>query len=163
MPRWDRIIFRGYRVEHDGSMASYNEGQGILAASEERIPKNPRNWAERELLENALWDHLYWYNRTLTPFISTSTDGKWAFDQAGYRKEEGKTNVKVYQIYITASTLREYNVNPRNPRIHFKRVERWLDLARSSIPEYADYPSTENEYLFLHHIPEEFITRKWVI
>lgn len=72
----------------------------------------------------------------------------------------GKTNVWVYRICIPVDLL-QYNLDHRNPRIHFKSVERWLDMADLPIPESADYPCTGSEYLFLHHIPEQFITKKW--
>lgn len=138
-----------YHVEDDGSRASYEERQGIWAASIEPIPVKSRNMR----LGIGLYHHLDWSNRTATPFISASSDRQWIFHQARRRQAEGKTNVWVYRICIP--------VDHRNPRIHFKSVKRWLEMAELPIPEYADYPCTGSEYLFLHHIPEQFITKKW--
>lgn len=140
-------------------MASYHEGEGILALSDEWIPLNPREWWQQKKLRHVLWDHLNWSNKTPSPFISVSRDKEWALHQAARREEEGKTGVVVYEICITDEHLHEYHADPRNPRIRWKGVRRWLDLAESCIPKWADYPSTENELLFLHHIPDEFITR----
>lgn len=139
-----------FRVEDDSSIAFYMEGLGIFAAlGEEWVPLYPKGFKGMSILEQMVWDHLDWYNRTPTPFISASSNKDWALNEARRRQEAGKTNVVVYQIF-----RRQYHV--KYP--YFESVRTLLNRAQSHIPSHADYPCTNYEYLFLHHIPDEFIT-----
>jgi hypothetical protein len=132
-------------------MTSYQEGEGILAAWDEWIPMYPRGERERKKLKDEVHAHLDWSNRDPTPFISVTTDEEWAFEQANRRREEQeRRDIVVYEICAEG-----------NRGVHWGRVGTWLRRAGSETPEYAAFRSTENEYLFLHHIPEEFIVGTW--
>jgi hypothetical protein len=137
-------------VEDDSSNASYREGDGIRAASMHYIPMYPRgNEKKMDWLDDELSRHLDWYNEKPSPFISVSTDREWAFGEANRREKYGKTDVVVYEIRAEG-----------NRGTYWESVEDLLDMVDSDTPGCADHPSTENEYLFLHHIPEKFIVRR---
>lgn len=145
--------WHGYRVEDDSSAAYYVYGEGIFARSQIRVPKeNPIR------LEGMLFDHLDWSNNNPTPFISASTNAEWAFLEARRRQYYGKRNVVVYKISLNGRG-QQYNVKYPN----FERVSQLLKMARSSVPSYADFLCTEDEWLFFHHIPEEFIMEYWEV
>ena len=139
--------WNGYRVEDEISAASYVEGMGIIARSQQWVPKK-----DPKSLRRMLYNHLNWYNKNPTPFISVSANKSRAFREAERRQRDGKRNVVVYKISLNGRG-RQYNV--KYP--HFRHVDDLLDMARSPLPSYADYPCTEDEWLFFHCIPEEFI------
>jgi hypothetical protein len=102
-----------------------------------------------------LLEHLDWSSDRPSPFISTSRDREWVRGEARRREQAGHTNVRMYEISINDEDLNDYE--RRHGRLYWKGVMRWLDLAQLGIPRYADFEGTRNEYLFLHHIPVEFI------
>lgn len=154
MPQRNMFPWYGYRVEDNSSIAFYEKGQGIYAAlSDEWVPLYPEDSEDMSILEEMLHDHLNWYSRTPTPFISVSSNKDWVLNEARRRQVAGKTNVVVYQISLMGMGRQHQVKYP-----HFKSVQTLLDRAESDIPSHADYPCTRYEYLFLHHIPDEFIT-----
>lgn len=131
------------------------EGEGIVAEWQEWVPVNPQTREDRELLGDAVLEHLDWRSGNPSPFISTSTDREWVLNEARRRADDEHPNVRVYEISITDDRLNEYE--GRNGRVNWRKVMGWLDRANERMPWYADFPSTRNECLFLHHIPEEFL------
>ncbi|RAL10369.1 uncharacterized protein BO97DRAFT_407046 [Aspergillus homomorphus CBS 101889] len=152
-----------YRVEDNESRARFRQGRGIRAEGYKKwVHYNPLTRRQRESLKGELWAHLDWRNRSPTPFISTSRDRDWVFDEASRRKQEGKTNVRVYKIKVP-DDLERYS-RSRNCRVVFKKLTKWLGRAHSTLPCYAPDNCSWNEYLFLHDIPSDLIkdiTDEW--
>ncbi|KAJ5335808.1 uncharacterized protein N7506_005744 [Penicillium brevicompactum] len=74
---------------------------------------------------------------------------------------QGMTRIVAQEICISKSRLRKYE--SRGNRIIYKHAWNWLDLARVNLPGYADYASTNQEYLFLYEIPGTFIVKTFKI
>lgn len=150
MPRNTKIIFRGWRVEDDYSRAFYREGEGISAESDRWVPLNPRNLYEQKKLLSEVKSHLDWQNDSPTPFISVYTDYDHARAEAERRARE-RSNVVIYELVISAQDVEEYGP------IHFRKVTKLMEeTLQSRIPGYVG-GNAEDEFLFLHHIPEEVI------
>ncbi|OOF97586.1 hypothetical protein ASPCADRAFT_206391 [Aspergillus carbonarius ITEM 5010] len=145
-----------WRVESDRSRAQYVKGKGILAESGRSVPYNPRGWKETRQLGRGLMAHLDWSNRVPTPFVSVSSNRDWVFDQARRRCREGETGVRVYKIKVP--DLTSYH-KKSGRRVTCMKLKTWLNRAGCGIPEYADFQSSEDEYLFLHHIPKRLIVK----
>ncbi|KAJ9484650.1 hypothetical protein VN97_g8722 [Penicillium thymicola] len=155
MTRDDKIFLRAWRVETRESMACFNRRtDDILASSSRSVPMNE---GCREIVLN----HLDWYSESLSPLISVTVDRDWAFHEARRRKMQGMTNVVVHEICISKSRLHKYE--RRGSRVIYKRISRWLDLAKTKLPEYASYASTNQEFLFLYRIPGIFIVKTFEI
>jgi hypothetical protein len=109
------------------------------------------------IIRESLLRHLDWKCCFPSPFISTSRNKEWVYNEARRRVAAGHTNVRVYQISIPY----QYHDGRRRRRkattAFRKSVMVWLNLANEAIPPYANYASTGEEYLFLHCIPEKFI------
>ncbi|PYH84429.1 hypothetical protein BO82DRAFT_351980 [Aspergillus uvarum CBS 121591] len=157
MPSWESGRFV-YRVESDHSRAQMIEDLGILSEGNQWVPFRPQDWRQRSDLQVELWVHLNWGNRRPTAFISTSSDREWAFHEAKRRRRAGETNVRVHMI--DASRLGAYR-SREGHKVTVMKLDTWLNVAKTYLPEYADFPCSENEYLFLHCIPEDLIVKTW--
>lgn len=147
-----------YRVESDQSRAQKVRGRGIKSEGRHRVAFRPRSWRQRVELTDEVWAHLNWRNRKPTPFVSASRDPDWAINQAERRVREGETNVRVYKIAVPRLGVYKSQFEGWVTVMH---LYTWLHVAKSDLPDYADFPSSANEYLFLHRIPKEFIVDTW--
>ncbi|KAI0436702.1 hypothetical protein F4803DRAFT_208028 [Xylaria telfairii] len=138
--------FQGWRIEDDDSHVKYWPGYGIRASSEESVRMNPRNRFETEALYEKVQQHIDWYNKVPTPFISVYNDEGRAAQEANRRVRTGKRNVVAYEIVVHRSD----NVIFRNMVKLFNKV---LD---EEIPEFVGN-NAENEFIFLHWIPEDCV------
>jgi hypothetical protein len=155
MTRKDKIYLRAWRVENRESKACFNERMdAILASSSRSVPMNK---GCREIVLN----HLDWYSECLSPLISVTVDRDWAFHEARRRKMQGMTNVIVHEICISRSRRHKYQ--RRGGRVVYHRISTWLNLAKTKLPKYASYGSTNQEILFLHRIPGIFIVKTFKI
>lgn len=157
MPRRAGRFYVYYRCEDDESRARFVRGQGIVAKSQEPVPMNPKTRKDQARVVEPVLEHLDWRSRRPSPFISTSRSKKWVYKEARRRVEAGRTNVRVYRILIPHQYHDGQRRGRRNTTAFCKSVMAWLDLANEEIPWYANFAATDDEYLFLHCIPEEFI------
>jgi hypothetical protein len=139
-----------WRVEDDSSIARYRHRKGIWAG--DGIPVSISAASKKERKQLALWLslHLDCGNRIKTPFISVYNNRRRAEQEAYRRVAAGKSNVVIYEILVpdwdTSCCL----------VIEFRKVKKLRTLLGVEISVYV-YHGSENEFVFLHHIPEEHI------
>ncbi|RAH45240.1 uncharacterized protein BO95DRAFT_482654 [Aspergillus brunneoviolaceus CBS 621.78] len=157
MTLWKSALYL-YRVESDQSRGQKVRSGGIESEGRHWVAFRPQSRRQRVELRDELWAHLDWRNREPTAFVSASQDRDWAINQAERRARDGETNVRVYVIEVPR--LGVYK-SRSECWVTVMKLDAWLEVANSKLPDYADFPSSANEYLFLHDIPEDFIVDTW--
>lgn len=152
MSQQRKTYIRAWRVQTDHSMTRLGR-HALLAASKRSV-----SWPCRKSLLN----HLNWKCESPSPYVSVTTDREWAFCEASRRKGQGETGVVVYEIRVSRHLL-DAHKKKTGKRITYGKVENLLFRAGVSVPDYADYRCTYQEYLFLHEIPRIFIVNTSVI
>lgn len=149
MPRKKKPEFCGWRVEDDSSRAFYRKNKGIFAeASNRLVPLDPKDENDRKRLLNEVESHLEWKSDEPTPFISVYGKENPAKREAHRRKQIGHRNVIIHYVEIPKAE----NDRP----IYYRHVPTLMEALGSEVPEHVG-GSAEDEFIFLHHIPGEFI------
>lgn len=140
-----------YRVYHSGSVSQYDDVDGFLAGDPNRdLDFNPTTRRERTELTQLLDQHLDWYNREPTPFISMYKNLQTAIETAKAWERKGKWNVRIASI--DRDTLESYGyVRYRNVRRLAGKLGLWI--------EREIWQSTENELIVFRQIPAGAVTR----
>jgi hypothetical protein len=141
-----------WRVEDDSSIACYRHRRGIYAGRGVPITFEAKSEDERQELAYWLDLHLDWSNKIRTPFISVYNNRRRAEQEADRRADAGKSNVVIYEINVP-----DWDRSPRVP-VEFRKVRKLSTALGVEIPPQA-YRNSENEFVFLHHIPEAYIWR----
>jgi hypothetical protein len=129
-----------FRVEDKDSRARYFGEGGLFAEdTDTRIDFKSNNKSLLREVER----HLDWGNRVPTPFISMYCDEDVALREANRRVEEGKEDVRVYEINMRRSAERR----------EYRNIRRLAERLELDIPERA-WNNSEYEYIFLHHVPD---------
>lgn len=134
-----------YRVYHSGSISQYDDDDGFLAGDPNRdLDFNPRTQREKTELTQLLEQHLDWYNRDRTPFISMYKKLQTAIETAKAWERRGKRNVRI--AGIDRDALENYGyVRYRNVRRLAGKLGLWIDR--------EIWQSTENELIVFRQIP----------
>ncbi|KAI3341950.1 hypothetical protein F4824DRAFT_269713 [Ustulina deusta] len=144
-----RVAFEGWRVVDDKSFVKYQPGRGFYARSDESIemnlPTHPTQ-KEKERLYETVHQHLNWYNKVATPYISAYSDEERAVQEADRRVSARKRNVVIYKIIVYAGR----GVTFRSMRKLFDKV------FEKDVPDFVGN-NAEYEFIFLHCIPEDCI------
>ena len=140
--------YKYYRV-HDNSSATHFDGENGFIAADPQLPLRmfPRNRSEYQNLFNALGGHLDWSDRTPSPFISVYSDLKTAENSAIARVKRGKRGVFIAHIDVEAIEDLWYRFTPKLAEEIGLRIQ--PQALRNS----------EQEFVFLHHIPGEAVTK----
>ena len=130
-----------YRVFDDSSVSKFVPNFGFVAGD----PTWTYNdWCDGEKMCQALNDHLGWYNRNPTPFISTFNSAPKALHEANRRVKQGYGNVHIAQIDV--KLLRDAEAVIMGPvtelAAQYSVISRWISGA---------------EYLVLSYIPSGVI------
>jgi hypothetical protein len=139
-----------WRVEDDSSIACYNDKNGIFAGDGVPVSFSAKSKKERQQLAFWLSLHLDRGNRVKTPFISVYNNRRRAEQEADRRVAAGKSNVVIYEILVPDSDSSCCLV------VEFRKVRKLRTVRGVQISLYV-YHNSENEFVFLHHIPEEYI------
>ena len=140
--------YKYYRVHDNSSATHFDEENGFVAGDPE-LPLRmfPRYLSEYQNLFNALGRHLDWSDRTPSPFISVYADLKTAVNSAFARVEQGKRRVFIAHIDIEDIEDLWYRHAPKLASEIGLRIQ--PQASRNS----------EQEFVFLHHIPEKAVTK----
>ena len=138
-----------YRVQDNSSATYFDVDDGFVAGDPELpVRMFPRNDSEERDLSNALDRHLDWYDTTPSPFISVYTDLDTARVSANARVKQGKRGVFIAHIDVK-----------RIGGLYYRNVRGLADEIELEIQPQA-LNNSRQEFIFLHHIPEEAVTRK---
>lgn len=137
-----------YRVHDSSSATHFDKEHGFVAGDHQlRLRMFPRNRSERQDLFDALGRHLEWSDRTPSPFISVYADRDTAVNSAIARVNQGKRGVFIAYIDVEAIEDLWYRFTPKLAEEIGLRIQ--PQALRNS----------EQEFVFLHHIPGEAVTR----
>lgn len=128
--RYYDIPPRLYFVEHAGSQSWRDDDGDINAAG--TCTTGRRGWVH---LQDSICDHVNWYHRGATCFISTFSNYRHAMNWA--RQRDGP---------VTFYTINTYRVKEDCPPIFYA-------------PNFTDNCWSTSEYLFLDYIPGDAIIR----
>jgi len=136
-----------YRVFDDSSTSQYDEQDGFVAGNSHLRLKMSRHWSEwqKDMLIEALDNHLDWYNRNPTPFISVYSSKSAAYASANGRINDGKMGVIV--AYIDGSKLF---------RGSLRKVWKLAEELGYYIPDKA-LDNSKSEWIVLQQIPSESV------
>ena len=140
--------YKYYRVQDNSSATHFDDENGFIAGDSELPVKMflPRNLSEKRDLFNALGRHLDWSDRTPSPFISVYADLETAEDSAIARVKQGRRGVFIAHIDIRPIGGLWYRHAPKLAKEIGLRIQ----------PQASN--NSEQEFIFLHHIPEEAVT-----
>lgn len=136
-----------YRVQDNSSATHFDKEKGFVAGDPQlQLRMFPRNRSECQNLFNALGRHLDWSDRTPSPFISVYADLETAVNSANARVNQGKK--RVFIAYIDVGDIEDlwYRYTPKLAE------ELGLQIQPQALR------NSEQEFIFLHHIPQEAVT-----
>lgn len=141
-----------YRVQDNSSATHFNEEDGFIAGDPELQLRmfTPRNPSEVRNLFNALDSHLDLSDTTPSPFISVYTNVKTAVNSAIARVKDGKKGVFI--AYIDVEDI---------GGLYYRQVRKVAEEIGLWIQPRA-WGNSQEEFIFLHHLPAEAITKSRV-
>ena len=139
-----------YRVHDNSSATHFDEENGFVAGDPQLLLRMfPRDRSEYQNLFNALGRHLDWSDRTPSPFISVYADLDTAVNSAIARVNQGKR--KVFVAHINVKDIED---------LWYRHAPKIAREVRLRIQPQA-LRNSEQEFIFLHHIPGEAVTEYW--